>query len=110
MAQMGFFDLSDRNARLEAKKDRLIGIVVVPWDDFPPTLERVWRKPDAERKSLVGRKPMDAVLMVKKLVLSALYNLSDDRIEYPVRGRLSFMRFLGFGLADRVPVANTVRL
>ena len=34
---------------------------------------------------------MDAVLMFKTLVLSALYNLSDDQIEYRIRDRLSFM-------------------
>ena len=48
-------------------------------------------KPDADRKSRAGRKPMDAVLMFKTLVLSALYNLSDDQIEYRIRDRLSFM-------------------
>ena len=92
MAQMGFFDLSDRYASLDAKKDPLIEIdAVVPWEAFRPALERVWRKPDADRKSRAGRKPMDAVLMFKTLVLSALYNLSDDQIEYQVRDRLSFM-------------------
>ena len=44
------------------------------------------------------------------MVLSALYNLSDDQIEYQVRDRLSFMRFLGLGLEDRVPDAKTVWL
>jgi IS5 family transposase len=53
---------------------------------------------------------MDAVLMFKTLVLSALYNLSDDQIEYQVRDRLSFMRFLRLGLGDRVPDAKTVWL
>ena len=48
--------------------------------------------------------------MFKTLVLSALYNLSDDQIEYQVRDRLSFMRFLGLSLADRVPDAKTVWL
>lgn len=111
MAQMGFFDLSDRYASLDAKKDPLVEIdAVVPWEEFRPTLERVWRKPDAERKSRAGRKPMDAVLMFKTLVLGALYNLSDDQIEYQVRDRLSFMRFLGLGLEDRVPDAKTVWL
>ena len=111
MAQMGFFDLSDRYASLDAKKDPLVEIdAVVPWEEFRPTLERVWRKPDAERKPRAGRKPMDAVLMFKTLVLSALYNLSDDQIEYQVRDRLSFMRFLGLGLEDRVPDAKTVWL
>lgn len=111
MAQMGFFDLSDRYASLDAKKDPLIEInAVVPWDEFRPLLERVWRKPDEDRKSRAGRKPMDVVLMFKALVLSALYNLSDDQIEYQVRDRLSFMRFLGLGLGDRVPDAKTVWL
>lgn len=111
MAQMGFFDLSDRYASLDAKKDPLVAIdAVVPWEEFRPTLEGIWRKPDSERKSRAGRKPMDAVLMFKTLVLSALYNLSDDQIEYQVRDRLSFMRFLGLGLEDRVPDAKTVWL
>ena len=48
--------------------------------------------------------------MVKTLVLSALYNLSDDQIEYQVRDRLSFVRFLGLGLEDRVPDAKIVWL
>ena len=82
----------------------------MPWDEFRPTLERLWRKPEAERKSRAGRKPMDVVLMFKTLVLSALYNLSDDQIEYQVRDRLSFMRFLGLGLGDPVPDAKTVWL
>lgn len=111
MAQLGFFDLSDRYASLDAKNDPLVEIdAVVPWEEFRPALERVWRKPDAERKSRAGRKPIDAVLMFKTLVLSALYNLSDDQIEYQVRDRLSFMRFLDLGLADRVPDAKTVWL
>jgi hypothetical protein len=92
MEQMGFFDLSDRYASLDAKKDPLIEInAVVPWDEFRPLLELVWRKLDAARKSRAGRKPMDVVLMFKTLVLSALYNLSDDQIEYQIRDRLSFM-------------------
>ena len=44
------------------------------------------------------------------LVLCALYNLSDDQVEYQLRDRLSFMRFLGLGLEDRVPDAKTVWL
>ena len=77
MAQIGFFDLSDRYASLDAKKDPLVEIdAVVPWEEFRPLLDRVCRKPESERKSRAGRKPMDAVLMFKTLVLGALYNLS----------------------------------
>jgi IS5 family transposase len=111
MTQMGFFDLSDRYASPDAENDPLIEIdSAVEWEEFRATLERVWRKPEAARKSRAGRKPLDAVLMFKTLVLGALYNLSDDRIEYQVRDRLSFMRFLGPGLGDRVPDARTVWL
>ena len=111
MAQTGFFDRSDRYASLNAKKDPLIEInAVVPWDEFLPLLERIWRRPDAAKKSRAGRKPMDVVMMFKALVLSALYTLSDDQLEYQVRDRLSFMRFLGLGLGDRVPDAKTVWL
>jgi len=111
MAQIGFFDLSDRYASLDAKKDPLIEInSVVPWEEFRPLLEQIWRKPESERKSNAGRKPLDAVLMFKTLVLSALYNFFDDQVEYQIRDRLSFIRFLGLGLGDRVPGAKTVWL
>ena len=106
---MVFFDLSDRYASLDAKKDPLHEIdAVVPWEEFRPALERVWRKPDVDRKSQVGGKPIDAVLMFKTLILSALYNLPDDQIEYQIHDRLSFMQFLGLGLGDRGPDAKTV--
>ena len=56
MAQMGFFDLLDRYASLDAKNDPLVEIAaVVPWEEFRQTLERVWRKPEAERKSRAAR-------------------------------------------------------
>ncbi|ULB12211.1 IS5 family transposase (plasmid) [Cereibacter azotoformans] len=111
MAQMGFFDLSDRYASLDAKRDPLLEIdALVPWEEFRPLLTSVWRKPPEDRKSRAGRKPWDVVTMFKTLVLSALYNLSDDQIEFQIRDRLSFMRFLGLGLEDRVPDAKTVWL
>jgi hypothetical protein len=70
MAQMGFFDLSDRYASLDAKMDPLVEIdAVVHWEEFSPILERVSRKPDAERKSRAGRKwirdqPRNAAVLV----------------------------------------------
>ena len=68
------------------------------------------RRSDKARKSRAGRKPWDAVVMFKTIILSALYNLSDDQVEHQIRDRLSFMRFLGLGLEDRVPDAKTVWL
>ncbi len=111
MGQMGFVDIADRHAGLDAKNDPLVKIdEVVPWHDFRPRLEAAWRKPAEERKSPAGRKSWDAVPMFKAIVLCELYNLSDDQVEYQLRDRLSFMRFLGLGLEDKVPDAKTVWL
>jgi IS5 family transposase len=46
--------------------------------------------------------------MFKVLILQAAHGLSDERAEYLIKDRLSFMRFLGLGLADAVPDANTI--
>ncbi len=111
MGQMGFFDIANRYAGLDAKNDPLVKIdEVVPWEAFRPRLEAAWRKPAEERKSRAGRKPWDAVVMFKAIVLCELYNLSDDQVEYQLRDRFSFMRFLGLGLEDKVPDARTVWL
>ncbi len=55
-----------------------------------------------------GRPPFDAVMMFKILVIQAANNLSDDRAEFLINDRLSFMRFLGLGLADKAPDAKTI--
>jgi IS5 family transposase len=44
------------------------------------------------------------------LVLQSLYNLSDEQVEYQVRDRLSFTRFLGLGLENRIPDGTTLWL
>lgn len=46
--------------------------------------------------------------MFRILILQASHSLSDERTEYLVKDRLSFMRFLGLGLADRVPDATSI--
>src|SRR5471030_2298705 len=57
-----------------------------------------------------GRPPFDPVMMFKILVIQAANNLSDERAEFLVNDRWSFMRFLGLGLSDRVPDARTIWL
>ncbi|EXS68797.1 IS5/IS1182 family transposase, partial [Sphingobium sp. Ant17] len=56
-----------------------------------------------------GRPPFDPVAMFKILILQTQHNLSDARMEYMIRDRLSWMRFLGFALGDRTPDENTIR-
>src|SRR4030081_1003009 len=111
MAQMGFFDISRRLEAISAKGDPLELISAnIPFESFRAEIEEGTRLRSEDRKSNAGRKPYDAVLMFKILVLQTLYNLSDDQLEYLIRDRLSFMRFLGLALEDAVPDAPTVWL
>ena len=48
--------------------------------------------------------------MFRMLVLQALNNLSDEQVEYQVRDRLSFSRFLGLAIEDSIPDATTLWL
>ena len=52
--------------------------------------------------------PFDHMLMFKVLTLQARNNLSDERTEFYLRGRLTWIRFLDLGLGDLVPDANTI--
>lgn len=104
--QPGFFDVEKRTQKLTAMGDKLVDLkALIDWEAFRPELERVHRK---ARKSPAGAKPFDVLLMFKILVLQTLHNLSDEGIEYQIRDRLSFMRFLDLQLEDRVPDAKTV--
>lgn len=104
----GLFDIAERAEKLTQMGDPLVGLKErIDWEAFRADLVRVHEKP---RKSNAGAKPIDVVLMFKVLVLQQLHNLSDDGIEYQIRDRLSFMRFLGLQFEDRVPDAKTVWL
>jgi transposase, IS5 family len=106
--QPGFFDVQDRVEQLARMGDPLVGLnAQIDWEAFRSVLERVHDKP---RKSAAGAKFYDVVLMFKLLVLQQLHNLADEKVEYLVRDRLSFMRFLGLQLEDRVPDGNSVWL
>ena len=104
MGQLGFFDADKRLATLSAKGDPLEAIDrLVPWESFRADIEAVVLMPDEARKSSAGRKPLDALLMFRMLVLQSLYNLSDEQVEYQVRDRLSFTRFLKLGIENHIP-------
>ena len=111
MGQLGFFDTEKRLAALSAKGDPLEAIDrLVPWESFRADIEAVVLTPDEVKKSNAGRKPVDAIVMFRMLVLQALHNLSDEQAEYQVRDRFSFTRFLRLGIEDGIPDATTLWL
>ena len=111
MGQTGFFDVERRLEAISAKGDPLETIKkIVPWEDFRADIEGVTETTPEERKSNAGRKPYDAILKFKIVVLQSLHNLSDEQTEYLIRDRLSFMRFLDLELEDPVPDATTIWL
>ena len=108
MMQTGLLDWHIRFGQLDAGGDPLPKLKkLVNWERFRPELEAVR---DKERKSNAGRKPFDVVLMFKVLVLQSLYNLSDEKIEFQIRDRISFMRFLDLSLGDAAPDQKTIWL
>ncbi len=111
MGQLGFFDADKRLAALSSKGDPLEAIDrLVPWESFRADIEAVVLTPDEMRKSSAGRKPFDAIVLFRMLVLQALNNLSDEQVEYQVGDRLSFTRFLRLGIEDRIPDGTTLWL
>ena len=111
MGQFSFFDADKRLAAISAKGDPLEMIDrVVPFESFRAEIEAVALTPANEKKSNAGRKPIDVIVMFRMLVLQSLYNLSDEQVEYQVRDRLSFTRFLRLGFEDSIPDGTTLWL
>ncbi len=96
--QPSFFDLDNRHEKLNERDPLVMLNKLIDWESFRPTLEEVRER---RRKSNVGRKPIDAIIMFKALVLQHLHNISDDELEFQIRDRYSFCRFLGLWPEDR---------
>ena len=106
VGQLGFFDIDSRLRELSAKGDDLERIsALVDFEVFRFDLVRAVPRSDGTKG---GRPAFDPVLMFKILLLQAMHGLSDERTEYLIKDRLSFMRFLGLGLSEAVPDANTI--
>ena len=107
-SQSGLFDVDDRLQRLSDLGDQLETFsAAVDFELFRAELMRALAYSDGSRG---GRPPFDPVKMFKLLVIQTVNTLSDERCEYLINDRLSFMRFLGLGLSDRVLDARTIWL
>jgi transposase, IS5 family len=80
---------------------------IVDFEDFRVILDNALAYSDGKKG---GRPPYDPVAMFKILILAAQNKIADARMEYLIRDRLSWLRFLGFDLGAPTPDANTMRL
>ena len=108
MRQAGLFGLSAQLKRLSDGGDPLETLGrAVDFEAFRSALETPLAYGDGAKG---GRPPYDAVAMFKVLILAAQNTVRDARMEFLIRDRLSWLRFLGFDLGAATPDANTIRL
>ena len=93
--QPKFFYVDDRLKRLSDLGDQLEGFrAAVDFEMFCPDLDAALAYSDGAQG---GRPPFDPMMTSKVLVIQTTNNLSDERSEFLINDRLSFMRFLGLG-------------
>ena len=101
-AQSGFFDVDHRMKRLSDLGDQLEAFgSAVDFEIFRGDLVLALAYSENGQG---GRPPFDPVMMFKILVIQAANNLSDERTEFLINDRLSFMRFLGLGSPTGFPM------
>jgi transposase, IS5 family len=107
MEQRSLFGLSEQMERLSKHGDPLEALdATVDFEYFRGWLVEGLGYGDGSKG---GRPPFDPVSMFKALILQTQHNLSDARMEFMIRDRLSWMRFLGFDLGAPTPDENTIR-
>jgi IS5 family transposase len=108
MEHRSFFGLAEHLERLSQNGDPLEVLErTVDFEHFRGWLVEGLGYGDGARG---GRPPFDPVSMFKALILQAQHNLSDAKMEFMIRDRLSWMRFLNFDLGGPTPDENTIRL
>ncbi len=104
----GLFDLSDHLARLSATGDPLEALERhVDFEAFRTVLMEAL---GYGVRAKGGRPPYDPVTMFKVLVLASMHNLSDEGMEFLIRDRLSWLRFLRFQIGEPTPDQKTIWL
>ena len=98
MRQRGLFDELDRLEELTKLGDPLIVLnEKINWERFRKTLKQIRPEKNPDNIRNAGRKPFDEVMMFKIIVLQRLYNMSDDQMEFQLKDRRSFERFVSGG-------------
>jgi hypothetical protein len=107
MKQSGLFGLSDHLKRRSAVGDPLQTMERgVHFNAPSPSLSAALAYSDGSKGS---RRPY-SVTLLKVLILAPQNYVSEEKLEFLVRDRLSWLRFLGFDLGGPMPDAHTIRL
>jgi len=107
--RIGLFDKDETSEKLSKLGNPLEKLhKVIDFEMFRSALEATML--NHEKKSNVGQKPYDVVMMFKIILLKRFYNLSDEQAEYQINDRLSFKEFLGLKSGDKVPDSRTIWL
>ena len=107
MSQINFMAEDDRLKKLSEIGDPIEKLdKYIDWNIFAPTINGVFNADYSKG----GRPPFVRPMMFKLLVLQRIYNIADDQAEFQINDRLSFQRFLGLTMSDKVPDAKTIWL
>jgi IS5 family transposase len=108
MMQLNILAEWNRLARLSELGDKLETISKAPiqWEKIRTLLGKAI--PDKTQTNQGGRPPTDKLMLFKICLLQNWYGLSDEQAEYQINDRLSFQRFLGIDLNEKVPDQNTL--
>lgn len=105
MSLMGLFSSEACYGWVDTKEDSLIKLnQLIDWEALRKKLRAI------TFENVRGRPALDALMMVKVILLQALYNIADDACEYQINDRLSFKRFLGLSLDEKAPDAKSIWL
>jgi transposase, IS5 family len=111
MKQRGLFDEIERLEELTNLGDPLIILTEkIKWESFRSILKQI-RMDNPDNVKNAGRKPFDEVVMFRVIILQRLYGLSDDQMEFQLKDRRSFERFVSGGDTKHpMPDAKTIWL
>ena len=112
MKERGLFEEIDRLHELTKLGDPLILLnKKIDWESFREELEVIRGEENPENVRNAGRKPFDVVMMFKIMVLQRYYSISDDQMEFQLKDRRSFERFVSGGeTLYYMPDAKTIWL
>ena len=77
---------------------------IIPWGEIQIFFNKHLKRKDTN----LGRPAFPTILMFKIHLLQQWNDLSDNQAEFLICDRLSFKKFLGLGMEDKVPDSTTI--